>query len=291
MHQIEIFLTVARYQNISRAAQELYISQPAISNWISKMEGACGIPLFKRTNRGVKLTPEGEILYARLDIAYHRFRVSVSEICQPTVDPSHTLRFGCLHRRDISELSVGALHLFGEQNPGISTLSEMYNFHELREKLLCDELDIALSVSYDIGAYAEFDYVRLCPFTSYFAVSKDWHTAIENGPGLHYLHQRPLILEARTESAPALAVCAANGFEPSDVCFVSSYILLSTLVARGAGFSISGDMAEEDYNYPRAEHIPIPQGSEAHIVAAWRRGRLTPLAEDFLTTLQTYVFQ
>ena len=38
MRQIEIFLAVAKYQNISKAAQELYTSQPATSNWIAKME-------------------------------------------------------------------------------------------------------------------------------------------------------------------------------------------------------------------------------------------------------------
>ena len=57
---------MARQQNISRAAQDLYISQPAISNWIAKMEAGCGEKLFYRTNRGVSLTPKGEEMYARL---------------------------------------------------------------------------------------------------------------------------------------------------------------------------------------------------------------------------------
>ena len=95
LRQIEIFIAVARQQNISRAAQDLYISQPAISNWIAKMEADCGEKLFYRTNRGVSLTPKGEEMYARLDIVYNRFRVSVAEICgdpsTPKCRPSHRL--------------------------------------------------------------------------------------------------------------------------------------------------------------------------------------------------------
>ena len=80
MRQIEVFLCAARHQNISRAAAELYISQPALSKTISKIEKDFGSPLFSRTNRGVQLTDDGQELYSRLDFEYHRFRVSVEDI-------------------------------------------------------------------------------------------------------------------------------------------------------------------------------------------------------------------
>ncbi|BCJ95728.1 LysR family transcriptional regulator [Anaerocolumna cellulosilytica] len=59
----KIFNTVASTGNISHAAKELYISQPAISKAISKLEESLGVPLFIRSSRGVRLTGEGEILY------------------------------------------------------------------------------------------------------------------------------------------------------------------------------------------------------------------------------------
>lgn len=285
MHQIEIFLMVAHYQNISRAAQELFISQPAISNWINKMEADCGMTLFTRTNRGVSLTPEGANLYARLDIAYHRFRVSVAEICQGVNDPSDTLRIGYLHRREICDTAEQALHAYSAQYPDIKINSEMYNFHELRDKLLCDELDLVVTVSYDIAAYPEFDFRTLKPFSTFFSVSKEWKALMDAGPGLSFLNQKALILEARTAQDKALAICAANGFEPSEIKYVNSYLMMTTLIDRGVGFSICGDFGEKDFHYPQTIFIPVERGNDADIVVAWCRGKLTPLAEKFLEAL------
>ena len=53
-----IFYTVAKTGNISKAANQLYISQPAISKSISKLESELGTALFSRSSRGVALTEE-----------------------------------------------------------------------------------------------------------------------------------------------------------------------------------------------------------------------------------------
>lgn len=65
-----IFHTVAKTGNISRAAKKLYISQPAISKSIQKLENNLNAVLFKRTSRGVSLTAEGEILYQHTKEAF-----------------------------------------------------------------------------------------------------------------------------------------------------------------------------------------------------------------------------
>lgn len=62
LSQYKIFYEVAKAGNISKAAKELYISQPAISKAISKLEDSLGLSLFTRSSRGVQLTSEGEIL-------------------------------------------------------------------------------------------------------------------------------------------------------------------------------------------------------------------------------------
>ncbi len=59
-----VFYYAARYQNLSQAAEALYSSQPNVTRTIHLLEQALGCPLFLRSNRGVKLTPEGELLYA-----------------------------------------------------------------------------------------------------------------------------------------------------------------------------------------------------------------------------------
>ena len=61
-----IFYTVARAGNISRAADELFISQPAVSKAIQKLEQAVGAPLFVRSSRGARLTEDGELLFSHV---------------------------------------------------------------------------------------------------------------------------------------------------------------------------------------------------------------------------------
>ena len=65
-----IFYTVAKTGNISKAAKELYISQPAISKSISKLEAELGTALFSRSSRGVVLTEEGQVLYEYVERAF-----------------------------------------------------------------------------------------------------------------------------------------------------------------------------------------------------------------------------
>ena len=65
-----IFYTVSRTGNISTAAKELYISQPAISRAIKKLESNLDTTLFKRSSRGVTLTPDGQILYEKAKGAF-----------------------------------------------------------------------------------------------------------------------------------------------------------------------------------------------------------------------------
>ena len=59
LSQYRIFYAVAKTGNISKAAKELFISQPAISKAISKLEDSLGLSLFTRSSRGVQLTAEG----------------------------------------------------------------------------------------------------------------------------------------------------------------------------------------------------------------------------------------
>lgn len=65
--QLKYAITVANADSMSDAARELFISQPSLSTSIKDLEEEVGIELFRRTNRGISLTPEGKefIGYAR----------------------------------------------------------------------------------------------------------------------------------------------------------------------------------------------------------------------------------
>ncbi len=59
LHQLEYVRAVAKYQNFTRAAEEINVSQSSLSQQINKLENELGVRLFERTTRRVKLTPAG----------------------------------------------------------------------------------------------------------------------------------------------------------------------------------------------------------------------------------------
>ena len=72
----KIFCTVIRTGNMSAAAKELYISQPAVSMAMKQLEERLGSPLLIRTTKGVRPTPEGEVLYTYLDRALNMIKTA-----------------------------------------------------------------------------------------------------------------------------------------------------------------------------------------------------------------------
>lgn len=77
-----IFYTVAQCGNISAAAKKLFISQPAVSKSISKLEENFPTPLLQRTSKGVILTESGQILYQQLDTAFQAIKQGEEQIQQ-----------------------------------------------------------------------------------------------------------------------------------------------------------------------------------------------------------------
>ena len=77
-----IFYEVANSKNISKAAKNLYISQPAISKAISKLENSLECTLFTRNSRGVVLTAEGELLYEKIKTAFEAIEDGEEKIRQ-----------------------------------------------------------------------------------------------------------------------------------------------------------------------------------------------------------------
>ena len=65
LRTLRYFLCVAEEKNMTRAAERLRIAQPALSRQIARLEADLGLPVFRRTSRGVELTEAGEILSTR----------------------------------------------------------------------------------------------------------------------------------------------------------------------------------------------------------------------------------
>ena len=74
------FEAAARCGNFSKAALELYVTQPAVSRMLSRMEDHLGVKLFERAHGKVRLTESGEILYKRIAEGFRGIEAALDEI-------------------------------------------------------------------------------------------------------------------------------------------------------------------------------------------------------------------
>jgi DNA-binding transcriptional LysR family regulator len=75
-----VFEAAARCGNFTRAAQELYVSQPAVSRMLSRMEDHLGVRLFERVRGGIELTENGRILYRKISEGFNGIESAIREI-------------------------------------------------------------------------------------------------------------------------------------------------------------------------------------------------------------------
>lgn len=66
IQQFRYFLTAARYENLTKAAEELHIAQPALSQSVKRLETELGVSLFDRKNHRIELNEQGKLLKKRL---------------------------------------------------------------------------------------------------------------------------------------------------------------------------------------------------------------------------------
>src|SRR5574341_1045975 len=60
VRQLKVFETVARHLSFSRAAEELHLTQPAVSTQVKQLEAHAGLPLFEQLGKKIYLTPAGK---------------------------------------------------------------------------------------------------------------------------------------------------------------------------------------------------------------------------------------
>ena len=78
----KIFYNVAKYGGFTVAAEKTYSNQPNLTRTIKKLERELGVALFYKTGRNVRLTPEGEELYARIKVAVEQIENAEREISE-----------------------------------------------------------------------------------------------------------------------------------------------------------------------------------------------------------------
>ena len=90
-----VFYMVAKCGSLTRAAEELYISQPAVSQAIKQLENQLGVPLFKRMHRGMELSENGgKLIFKEVEQALELLNEAENRIEQTKTEATGTLRIG-----------------------------------------------------------------------------------------------------------------------------------------------------------------------------------------------------
>src|SRR5512143_2029459 len=97
LRQLQVFESVARHLNHSRAAAELYLSQPAVSMQIKQAENAVGLPLFEQVGKKLFLTDAGREL-----LRYARSMLQIMEEMETVFDEMKGLERGHLNIAAVS---------------------------------------------------------------------------------------------------------------------------------------------------------------------------------------------
>jgi DNA-binding transcriptional LysR family regulator len=277
IQQIEIFLTVARCKSISTAARKLYISQPAVSKWLHEMEETLGKQLFIRSNRGITLSSEGELLYAELHASYHKFRVMLERLVLSgsAYKKQDALNIGTQHDPDTIYAMYAFIDLLKNRHPEIKVFSELYSFQELYDKLSYGELDFAFTFSGgEVEPAIELEMSPLYRVERFFWLPAEWDAPTETEMDFEFLKGKDLLIETKNNLNDAIIACRAHGFTPAHVRYVNSFLLLAYLISTGEGFTVWSQYPPEVFSR-RLRIVPFLNAANVpptNILAVWRKG-------------------
>lgn len=166
-----IFYTVANTGNISKAAKELYISQPAISKSIQKLEESVGCKLFSRSSRGVVLTGEGKLLYEHVSEAFETLTMGEEKLKRSIELGVGHLKIG-VSSTLCKYLLLPYLKEFIRQNPHISISISCQSTNDTLKLLEDNKIDIGLIGKPENLKNIHFDFLE--EIEDIFVAAKDY---------------------------------------------------------------------------------------------------------------------
>ncbi|MBN2597197.1 LysR substrate-binding domain-containing protein [Labilibaculum sp.] len=139
----EVFIAVAENLNFSKAAEELFISQPAVTKHIKELESKLNTALFERKGNKVYLTKSGKLMYSSLKQIKQQYRDLEYELGRLNEAFNGSLRIGA--SSTISQYLIpSVIASFHKRYPRIKFDLFNGNSFEMEQKLLDNEIDLAL---------------------------------------------------------------------------------------------------------------------------------------------------
>jgi len=283
--KIKCFLALARTLNFTRAAEQVFLTQQAVSKSIASLENELQLQLFERTTRAVLLTDEGERIFELFDRMDREFEATIAELKRQ--QRPYTLHVG--YQNYISfydklrQAKNSLLHLY----PEIALDGERYAPPVLRDKLRKHELDIIVIYSRFFTEKPE-DYCRLplCELQQYFMVSDE--IVLPEGHELEALRKETFILDrVERETPKELNIRKETelkkwGFT-GEAQIVSDRDSAYTLAEMGEGVVVGTDLSIMAAGRTlRQYNCGIPET----LIAVWRAGETRNIVSQYAAALQ-----
>ena len=174
-----IFYTTAEEGNISAAAKKLFISQPAVSKAIARLEQNIGMPLFLRSSKGVSLTHEGTLLYSYVKTAFENLNEREEQLKNLLEFSGGQIRFGASTTL-CKYVLLPYLQSFIQTNPSVKISIVCQNTNETLKLLEEKKIDIGLigMTSVDAPLPEHLKYTQVQEIEDIFVATKDYIKAM-----------------------------------------------------------------------------------------------------------------
>ena len=285
---LRYFLTVAREESFSRAADALYLSQPTLSRQIREMEEELGVQLLVRTNRNVRLTQEGQRLRRRAQEIVDLMDKTQEEFASPEGEVAGEIAIGCGETQIMREVAKVAIPLQHE-HPGIRFNLYSANADDVSEKLDQGLLDFGLMFEpFDMRKY---DTLMLPFFDTVGFLMQDSHPlAKKKSIRMEDVTGIPLIMPRQGHAISPSASIMNRDFDLSRLNVVCYYNLLfnaAVMVEQGMGIAFCLDHLAETTEHTGLTFRPVYPPMVNRLRLAWKKYQIfSPATELFLRRMK-----
>ncbi|MBV7482615.1 LysR family transcriptional regulator [Bordetella sp. BOR01] len=257
---LQCFCAVAEELHFGRASARLFISQPALSQQIRRLEDLVGHPLFVRTTRSVRLTPAGEAMYVHARRITAEMEVLLHAARRAALGETGSISLGLNASATCSPV-VDALHSFTQAHPLVKVELREMNSNVMELALLQGALDVGVMrpADWDTDTGTELDATVVYEENLMLAVRTDHPLNLGREITVQEIAQFPLIgyFEATSPYVrrTVQAMFAEAGVVPE---FVQESLLptVLTLVEAGVGVAIVPSSLERAFQ-PALSFLPI----------------------------------
>ena len=215
MTQVKYFVTVARCLSVTKAAEQLFISQPALSRHIRNMEEELNIQLFVRTKNGIRLTPAGSSLYIGMRDMYHNYIELVKKAHKIQKGLDGALKIGILDQTNIADFMPLIYRYFHETHPNVDLWFQTGSFDFLVSELYSGRLDLIFTLQFEVVRKESILYQYVSRSKDHIVMSKYHPLARKERVTLDDVKEETFVMiseEDNPESAPLIfELCKEHG--------------------------------------------------------------------------------